>query len=154
VDEAAVRKLRATADAEVAGLPGVWIEDKGYGFALHYRDLPDQEAAIVALANDIATMSGSTLQVQPGVFVQELRPSAFDKGLAVDELMEQAPFEGRRPVVVGDDRTDEYAFEAAHRHGGVSILVGPRDDTVARYRISDPEGVRAWLAQATEEVGR
>jgi trehalose 6-phosphate phosphatase len=142
------------ADAEVTRLPGVWIEDKGYGFALHYRELPEHEAAVVALAEEIAAKSAGTLQVQPGVFVQELRPAAFDKGLAIDELMEQDPFEGRRPVVVGDDRTDEYAFDAAHRHGGVSIIVGPRGDTVARYRISDPEGVRSWLAQITEEVGR
>ncbi|MFL6288251.1 MAG: trehalose-phosphatase [Actinomycetes bacterium] len=154
VDEQMVHGLRALADAEVEGLPGVWIEDKGYGFAVHYRDHPEHEPAVVTLAAEIAAKSGGTLKVQPGVFVQELRPAAFDKGLALDELMEQGPFKGRRPVVVGDDRTDEYAFEAAHRHGGISILVGPRDDTVARYRISDPEGVRAWLAQITEEVGR
>ena len=68
--------------------------------------------------------------------------------------MEQEPFSSRRPVVVGDDRTDEFAFDAAHRHGGISVLVGPRDDTVARYRIPDPEAVRAWLAEIPEEVSR
>jgi trehalose 6-phosphate phosphatase len=154
MDEAKVRALRGQAQVEAARLPGVWIEDKGYGFALHYREHPEHEAAVVAMAEDIAVQSDGTLQVQPGVYVQELRPAAFDKGLALDELMSQDPFAGRPPVVVGDDRTDEYAFEAAHRHGGISILVGPRDDTVARYRIADPVGVRAWLAQITEEVGR
>jgi trehalose 6-phosphate phosphatase len=90
--------------------------------------------------------------VQPGAFVQELRPAAFDKGLALDELMAEPPFAGRRPVVVGDDLTDEFAFAAAHRYGGVSVLVGTRDDTVATYAIADPEAVRAWLAEIPEEV--
>jgi trehalose 6-phosphate phosphatase len=88
------------------------------------------------------------------MLVQELRPAAFDKGHAVAELMEQEPFAGRRPVVVGDDRTDEFAFAAANARGGVSILVGPRGDTVATYRIDDPAAVRTWLAAITEEVTR
>jgi trehalose 6-phosphate phosphatase len=57
-------------------------------------------------------------------------------------------------VVVGDDRTDEFAFAAANRRGGVSILVGPRDDTVATYRIADPAAVRTWLAMIIQEVRR
>jgi trehalose 6-phosphate phosphatase len=154
VDERKVQDLRSSAEHEVDRLQGVWIEDKGYGFALHYRDHPEVESAVRAMARRMAAESDGTLQVQPGVYVQELRPAAFDKGLALDELMEQDQFRERRPVVVGDDRTDEYAFAAAHRHGGTSILVGPRDDTVAKYRIPDPEGVRAWLAELTEEAGR
>ena len=80
------------------------------------------------------------------------RWAAYDKGLAVDELMDQPPFVGRRPVVVGDDRTDEFAFAAANAHGGVSVLVGPRSDTVAQYRIADPAAVRGWLSETFEEV--
>jgi trehalose 6-phosphate phosphatase len=154
VDEQMVRDLRSQADAALSRLPGVWIEDKGYGFALHYREHPERQADVVALADAIAKRSQGALQTQPGSFVQELRPAAFDKGLAIDELMQQGLFRSRRPIVVGDDRTDEFAFAAAERHGGVSILVGARDDTVAKYRISDPEGVRSWLAEIVEEVGR
>jgi trehalose 6-phosphate phosphatase len=153
-DLALVNRLRALAAARVAELPEVWLEDKGYGFALHYRALPAHENAVITLAAEIATLSKGTLEVQPGNLVQELRPASFDKGLALDELMEQLPFAGRRPIVVGDDRTDEFAFAAAARHGGISILVGRRDDTVARYHLPDPEAVRAWLTQIPEEVGR
>ena len=153
-DEALVNRLRALTAARVAELPEVWLEDKGYGFALHYRALPEHESAVITLAAEIATMSEGTLEVQPGNLVQELRPASFDKGLALDELMEQPPFAGRRPIVVGDDRTDEFAFAAAARHGGISILVGGRDDTVATYYLPDPEAVRAWLTQIPEEVGR
>jgi trehalose 6-phosphate phosphatase len=153
-DEALVKRLSTLAAERVANLPEVWLEDKGYGFALHYRALPEHEAAVTTLAAEIAGLSEGTLEVQPGNLVQELRPASFDKGLALDELMEQPPFAGHRPIVVGDDRTDEYAFAAAARHGGISILVGDRDDTVATYHLPDPEAVRTWLTQIPEEVGR
>lgn len=143
---------RAALTEGSAALPGAWIEDKGYGMALHYREAPQHEAAAVALVERVAAASNGTLEVQRGAYVQELRPASFDKGLALDELMGQPPFSGRRPAVVGDDHTDEFAFAAAHRHGGISVLVGPRDDTVAQYRITDPEAVRGWLTEIPEEV--
>jgi len=135
-----------------AELPGAWIEDKGYGLALHYREAPQHEGIAAALVERVAAASSGTLEVQQGAYVQELRPASFDKGLALDELMTQSPFSGRRPVVVGDDHTDEAAFASARRHGGISVLVGPRDDTVAQYRITDPEAVRGWLTEIPEEV--
>jgi trehalose 6-phosphate phosphatase len=133
---------RAALTEGAAALPGAWIEDKGYGLALHYREASHHESAAAALVERVAADSNGTLEVQRGAYVQELRPASFDKGQALDELMEQPPFSGRRPVVVGDDHTDEYAFAAAHQRGGISVLVGPRDDTVALYRITDPEAVR------------
>jgi trehalose 6-phosphate phosphatase len=151
-DAELLQSVRHTLEQGLTDLPGAWMEDKGYGFALHYRNAPEHEAAVAALAYRTAETSHGMLEVQPGVFVKELRPAAFDKGLALDELMAQPPFMGRRPVVVGDDRTDEFAFAAAQRHGGLSVLVGTRSDTVAEYRISDPEAVRGWLTEIPEEV--
>jgi trehalose 6-phosphate phosphatase len=146
--------IRHTLQIGLEGLSGAWIEDKGYGFALHYRNAPEHERAVTSLARKTADASDGALEVQPGVLVQELRPAAFDKGLAVDELMTQEPFAGRRPIVVGDYRTDEFAFEAAHRHGGQSVIVGPRTDTVATYRIRDPEAVREWLTEIPRRMTR
>lgn len=150
-DDALLTSLRARALDAIA-TSGVWVEDKGHGFALHYREAPEAEDAVRALALGLAAASRGTLEVQPGAYVQELRPAAYDKGLAVAELMEQPPFAGRRPVVVGDDRTDEFAFAAANERDGVSVLVGPRSDTVAQYRIADPAAVRGWLSGIIEEV--
>ena len=37
---ARIQELRTQAEALVAGLQGVWIEDKGLAFVLHHRDAP------------------------------------------------------------------------------------------------------------------
>lgn len=153
-DAAQLAVVRQQLDAGLVDLAGAWLEDKGYGFALHYRNAPEHEDAVIALARSTAIATDGTLEVQPGVLVQELRPAAYDKGLALDELMAQQPFAGRRPVVVGDDRTDEFAFAAAHRHGGLSVLVGSRTDSVAQYRIGDPEAVRGWLTEIPQQTSR
>lgn len=136
----------------VATLPGAWIEDKGYGLALHFREAPHHEDAARALAEQVAANFPGSFEVQRGAFVYELRQVSVDKGKAIDDLMAEPPFAGRRPVVFGDDHTDEFAFVSAHRHGGTSVLVGARDDTVAQYRITDPEGVRRWLLEILEVV--
>ena len=66
--------------------------------------------------------------------------------------MSQAPFAGRSPIVVGDDRTDEFAFAAAQSLGGLAVLVGARNDTHASTRLESPTAVRGWLAELLEVV--
>ena len=55
-----------------------------------------------------------------------------------------------RPVMIGDDRTDEAAFRAAEAAGGFGILVDPRWVSAARYGLADTRAVADWLAQLAE----
>lgn len=137
-------------DAEAA-LEGVVLERKsGVGFVLHFRGASHQARAAAQAAESIALASRGEYEVQHGDCVAELKPSGSSKGLALRRLMEQAPFRGRRPVVVGDDLTDEHAFAAAGGLGGFGIVVGSRVPTAARYRLPGPAAVRAWLAQLAD----
>lgn len=153
-DPDAVARLRRRAGELTAGLAGVWVEDKGVGVTLHHRAVPEADEQVRSVAAELAAELDGAYQIQPGVFTQELRPSGWDKGRAVDELMSMAPFAGRVPVVVGDDRTDEDAFAAARRLEGTAVIVGDRPDTVATHRLADPAAVRAWLAELVEGAGR
>jgi trehalose 6-phosphate phosphatase len=153
-DPAAVALLRSRAGELAAQTPGVWVEDKGVGVTLHHRAAPEADAAVRAMAAELADELDGAYEIQPGVFTQELRPAGWDKGRAVAELLAMAPFTGRVPVVMGDDRTDEDAFAVANRLGGTAVIVGDRSDTVATHRLADPAAVRAWLAELVEGAGR
>jgi trehalose 6-phosphate phosphatase len=59
--------------------------------------------------------------------------------------MGEAPFEGRVPVFVGDDVTDEDGFAMVNGFDGYAIRVGRECDTAARYRLADVDQVIAWL---------
>lgn len=126
--------------------PGMLVEIKSLGVALHYRQAPDSEAKASAFATDIGTMLGLT--VQPGNMMVELRVPGSDKGSAVNRLMETPAMTGTRPIFIGDDLTDEPGFAAAKRLGGHGILVGKPRATEADYGLPDTIAVRAWLEGA------
>jgi trehalose 6-phosphate phosphatase len=128
-----------------AAKPGLHVELKGHGAALHYRAAPQHEAAVYAFCRDLAGATG--LMLQTGKMMVELRGPG-DKGDAVRALMRDPPMAGARPMFVGDDLTDEGGFSAARALGGAGVLVGAPRATAALYRLENVEAVRAWLATA------
>jgi trehalose 6-phosphate phosphatase len=149
-DDRHMELLRRRAAELTQPLAGVWIEDKGVGVTLHHRAAPEATAAVAAIAARLADELDGAYEVQAGVMAQELRPAGWDKGRALSELLEQPPFRGRPPLVVGDDLTDEDAFGEATRVGGAAVLVGDRQPSLADYRLPDPAAVRTWLAELVE----
>jgi trehalose 6-phosphate phosphatase len=123
--------------------PGLLVEDKELGIALHYRRAPGSGKTARALGHRLA--AGTGLAVQEGEMVIELLTPGQDKGAAVLAFMAEAPFAGAIPVFVGDDLTDENAFSAASACGGFGIRVGPERETKARYRLADVDAALALL---------
>jgi trehalose 6-phosphate phosphatase len=122
------------------------VEEKPASVALHFRQAPERAEEAETLAAALAGQSG--LVVQPGKMVVELRPHGADKGDALRRLMREQPFAGARPLFVGDDLTDEHAFEAAAALGGAGILVGAPRATAAAWRLDGVEAVARWLGEA------
>lgn len=145
-DAARLETLRGHARTLAAGLPGVLLEDKGTALALHYRSVPEAETAVRRAADDLLRVAGAGFALQPGNRVVEIKPAGVDKGTALVALMQALPFAGRVPWMLGDDLTDEHAFEEANRLGGISVIVGARRPTRARHALADPDAVRRWLA--------
>jgi trehalose 6-phosphate phosphatase len=127
-----------------AGTPGLIVEEKPAGIALHYRlapaDGPRAEAFMTALARERG------FAVQRGAMVAELRPGGATKGDALKAFMTEPEFAGARPWFVGDDLTDEHGFTAAAALGGAGVLVGAMRETAARFRLESVGAVRDWLA--------
>jgi trehalose 6-phosphate phosphatase len=126
--------------ARAAAWPGVILERKPHGVALHYRGAPerrdDAHAALAGLLADHA----AAFDLLPAHMAFEIRPRGANKARAVDVLMRAPPFMGRRPVFVGDDVTDEDGMRAARALGGFGLHVG-------RDFLGGPAEVRDWIAR-------
>lgn len=143
---AAIEQLEQFASRQ----PGVIIEIKPAGVAVHYRQSPDAETLCHETATRIAAEIG--MAVQLGKMVVELKHPGADKGQALQQFMAAPPFTGTRPVFIGDDLTDEDGFAAASALGGAGILVGAERESLALYRLEDVASVRRWLAAASEQL--
>jgi len=141
-------RLRALHAAEAHA--GVLIEDKRGAIALHYRAVPQAANAVHEAAAEMLTLAAPGYELLQGDMVMELKPMNANKGIAVATLMRTAPFLGRTPWMIGDDRTDEDAFDEVDALGGISVIVGTRRPTRARYALASPASVRAWLAGLAE----
>lgn len=138
--------VRAAVERFAGDVPGLVVEEKPAGIAVHYRQAPEEADNVERFMSDLSVQAGMALQ--RGKMVAELRPAGIDKGAAVRALMAGAPFAGARPLFIGDDVTDEHGFEAAAASGGAGILVGPPRATAASYRLDDVSAVAAWLEGA------
>lgn len=127
--------------------PGARVEDKKFALALHFRGAAHLEESAVDAMRDLAARVGEDLELQRGKMVVELRPAGATKAKAVAAFLHEAPFAGRRPIFIGDDLTDEPAFELVNRLGGLSAVVSAARPSAARARLADVAAVRAWLAQ-------
>ena len=140
----AIEEIRLRLQAIVQRHPGLLLEDKGLTLAVHYRQVPTLAGTVHRLLRRQVEPAAETLQLQKGKLVVEVKPLGVDKGTAVRAYLSEPPFQGRRPVFIGDDVTDEYGFAVVNRMNGLSVKVGA-GRTEARYRLADVAAVRAWL---------
>jgi trehalose 6-phosphate phosphatase len=127
--------------------PGTHAENKGIGFAVHYRNsAATEEELLVALRHFIETFVEPDLELIAGHRVCEIRLPGFDKGRAIGCFMAREPFAGRRPIFVADDRMDRAGFDAALALGGLAFSVGSAQPGLSGW-FERPAAVRAWLGQ-------
>jgi trehalose 6-phosphate phosphatase len=134
---------REALEAAAGRWPGVLVEPKPHGVAVHYRLVPERGNDVWRLVRALVPDDHSWFHLIPAREAVEIGPRAASKGHAVERLMAQAPFHGRRPIFVGDDFTDEAGMEAARQFGGEGLRV-------AEVFGGDPAAVRAWLTRGVE----
>ncbi len=129
----------ADAEAFAAAHPGVLLEAKARGFAMHYRLAPDAGDAVAAAVAGWVAPIADRFHALPAQMAWEIRPLGADKGSAVAAVMALPEFGGRLPVFIGDDVTDEDGLAMARRMGGAGLFV----PTV----FGSPASVRGWLGR-------
>lgn len=132
------------------------VERKAASVAAHFRGLDPQAVAPIEerLEHDWrAAGTAELVEFRPFNGGLELRAAGRTKGTAIRELLATLPA-ATLPVFIGDDDTDEDAFnELAGR--GIGVKVGRPDAvTAADLRIADPAAVlellRAWPSRNGE----
>lgn len=130
---------RALIHQQVESWPGILVEEKSHGLALHYRANPDLDTAVMALLEQLVE-SDPAFEILPALMARELRHRSINKGEALARFMATPAFSGRRPLFIGDDVTDEDAIAAADRLGGLGVRVH-------EAFAGEPARVRAWLGE-------
>jgi trehalose 6-phosphate phosphatase len=136
--------MRAVEDLESVA-PGALVEPKGCGVAVHYRAAPGLREVVEREMAAIIAASSADLVLRPGRMVLEALPRGYSKGTALAALARAPPFEGRLPIMVGDDAGDESAFAAAGQLGGLALRVAGEHFTTDMADFGGVDSVHAWL---------
>lgn len=139
--------IRLSLAAFVERHPGLRLEDKGGTLSLHYRQAPELALACRRELRRAVIASCGRFRSIDGHMLVELVPSAAGKAQAIAALLDTPPFQGRRPVFIGDDTGDEPGFELVNGLGGISVRIG-EGATAARHRLRGPAAVLDWLGSA------
>jgi len=142
---------KITAQLTAANLlnSGIFLEDKTYSLAVHYRQVEASvKPQIIELLYGLFTHDTeltAPFKLQPGKEVLEVLPRTFDKGDCVVFLWDF--WQLRQGCYIGDDVTDEAAFVAVNQRGGLTIAVGKTPGTTqAQYICSEVADVYRELA--------
>jgi alpha,alpha-trehalase len=138
-------------------IPGVRVEHKRFAVAVHYRNVaPERIGEIVATTRRLGQRDG--LRVSGGRKLGELRPDIdWDKGTTLAWIRDRIDEPGRvLPLYIGDDLTDEDAFDVV-RLDGIGVVVAHTEDgdrpTAAHFALDRPHQVREFIERGSSWLG-
>lgn len=149
-EEALLPRISRALHVGLHGLRGIRIESKEAGIAIHYRNAERRNARrALAAIRDILGRN-RRLNLISGKKVWEILPGpGMDKWTAIQHLL---ALENRRDSLlcyVGDDVPDEYVFA---RMRGISVAVGRRRRTSARFFVKTPSDVARFLEELATAI--
>ena len=149
-----LRILAQDLQQELETIPGAWVEDKGLTLTVHTREVPTAYVPLVqrrVLHLLRSALAARALVLRTGKAVLEIRPAIkWDKGSAlrwiVDHMCLKRSASHMFPIYIGDDETDEDAFQTLGA-AGLGILVGcDRLSSAAHYYVESIEQTMQFLA--------
>jgi trehalose-phosphatase len=159
---ARMERVAGRLSRELGGIPGVLVEPKRFAVAVHFRLADDRDLRRIEAAVDREVRDAEAAGADPaerlrktgGKKVFELRPDIdWHKGKAVLWLLDRLGLDRPEvvPMYIGDDVTDEDAFEALPSRNGIGILVAdePRP-TLASYRLRNPAEAQELLTRLAD----
>lgn len=135
---------------DLKGIPGVIVEHKRLGVAVHYRQVPKRYVRHLAdrVRARFARMR-DRFRILRGKKTFDIRSAVpWDKGHALDAIRKRLSG-GWMGVFVGDDRTDEEGFRTLGA-GALTIRVGRVGSSEAQYVFSHRRQVDRLLRSIAE----
>jgi trehalose 6-phosphate phosphatase len=127
-DRALIEAWSQRLTGTLGSLPGVWVEDKGFSLAVHYRQSPEPSAAHRSILLAAESLPDAHIFGGKSVINICLR-SAPHKGNAL--ATERARLHCDWALFVGDDDNDESAF--ALEGNVIGVRIGRKQSSAARY---------------------
>jgi trehalose-phosphatase len=154
-----VRALGETLRRRASGIEGMRVETKRLGITVHYRQVSDEgrREFETELAQAINDSQGGRLKLFHGTKAIEILPQvAWSKGHCALTIRAWALSSLPQPmqaIYLGDDWTDELAFEALVGRA-ITVRVGPPETpSRATYRFDDVESVYQLLGRLAAAAG-
>ena len=152
-----VKKLEQELEEKLGNIDGLLIENKIFTLSVHYRLVKESEVEKIREAVLAVVESGGgedKLKLSQGKKVFEIGPPvAWNKGKAVEWLLDIYGEREVLPIFAGDDVTDEDGFEVMQRLGGISIFVGQENTlSSAAYYLNSPDEVCCFLEKLLQAV--
>lgn len=154
--------IKSRLEKNLSPFKGVLIEDKGFCLAVHYRLADENDVPAIESEFYVSTFLDefrNNIQVRSGKMSREIRPPMlWDKGVAVLWLLDRQSslIKDKKmevlPVYIGDDVTDEDAFQAL-RNRGLTIFVGKPKNTKARFYVKNTTEVVRFLETILKDKG-
>lgn len=154
IDEAETRLREGLSD-----IAGHSVERKRFSIAVHYRQAAKEDVSRIEAVVDEVLSECDGLRKGHGKRVFRIQPNVdWHKGRAVLWLLERFQREEHDifPIYIGDDVTDEDAFQALAGRGFTVVV---RDDeprqTAADYSVADTAEVRRlidWIGVASSDT--
>ena len=148
----ALDRAEARIRKSLANISGAMVERKARSIAIHYRQVDETATPGFHGAVDAVRADEPHLTLMRGKKVVEIGPKiAWDKGKAVLWLLSALGIDGAGhvPIFIGDDVTDEHAFEAIQPDGIGIVVAVPGEDperrSSASFRVDGPDSVVSLL---------
>ncbi|MGO9928069.1 MAG: trehalose-phosphatase [Mycobacterium sp.] len=143
-------------------VPGIALEHKRFAIAIHYRNAdPNDIDRVIRAARELARAEG--LRVTPGRKVIQLRPNiGWNTETTLNWLLQRivgsdsaAGPSAVLPIYIGDDLTDEDAFDAVE-FDGVGIVVRHSEDgdrpSAALFGLESPSEVAEFVRRLATDL--
>ena len=152
--EATLVEIAELLERELAGVPGILVDNKRLTLTVHFRSTPDSyvtQVDSIVVATAAPYVDAGPMTVTRGTRGVEVRPNLdWGKGQAIEKIRKDCG-DNPYPVFFGDDQTDEDGFMVVQDAGGLAVFIGQtRQNTKALHQLESP----AEVAQTLELLAR